>query len=80
MDDFLKGLDILLEHAQATGELDEFSDKFNELVDEFKNDDDVLDVANIVAHNYNCHVYNRPKAIINTLVEWKEYNKEPGIG
>lgn len=75
MDDFLKELGTLLDWAQSTGELDEFSDKFNDLVQQYKTEEGVIDIANITAHNYNCHMHNRPKAIINTIAEWEAYNK-----
>jgi len=76
VDKFIDELSLLLEWTQANSDIDNFEKEFSELVEKYRREEDVLDIANIVAHNYNCHIYNNKKAIIHTIDQWKEYKKE----
>ena len=75
MDEFLHELELLLEWAQGLHDLDEFEEEFNALAYKYRMNNDVTDIANIVAHNYNCYYHNRPDAIINNISQWEVYNK-----
>jgi len=71
MDKFIEELEILLTWAEGLNDLDLFEKEFNDLVDEYKENQEVLDLAKVVAHNYNCHTYNRKDALIHN---WSDRN------
>ncbi len=71
MSEFFKELDILLEWYE-NNPIDTFAGKFDALVDKYKKEGDVLDIANIVAHNYNCHHYGRLEALITNMEQYKK--------
>ena len=75
MNEFIHELELLLEWAQGLHDLDEFEKEFNDLTHKYRMNSEVLEIANIVAHNYNCYLHNRKDAIIHNIKQWKEYSK-----
>lgn len=73
MEEFLDELEILLDWYQSNSDIDCFEQEFKNLVHEYRTNDEVLKIADIVAHNYNCHKYNRSDAIINSIDQWEKY-------
>ena len=76
MDIFLSELELLLEWAQSNEDITEFEEAFKKLVYEHRNEEGVMDISNIVAHNYRCHKYNRLEALMHNTNQWKRYIKE----
>lgn len=76
MEMFLSDLDLLLEWAQSTNDIDTFEKEFTELVHKYRKEEGIVDIANIVAHNYDCHKYNRMDAVMHTMDQWEKYKKE----
>lgn len=75
MELFLNELDLLLEWAQSTHDTDLFEKEFTDLVYEYRTVDGIVDIANVIAHNYDCHKYNRKDAIIHNMAQWESYTK-----
>ncbi|MCP3899175.1 MAG: hypothetical protein GY707_05625 [Desulfobacteraceae bacterium] len=75
MSEFLEELGVLLEWYESNP-IDTFTEKFDTLVDKYRKDDDVLDIANIVAHNYNCHHYGREDALIENMEQYKKLTEK----
>lgn len=77
MEEFLKELDIVLEKYQdETVDITGFEKDFNELVHKHRETEGVTDIAEVIGHNYVCHKYNKPKALISNMKQWERYNKE----
>lgn len=74
---FLSDLDLLLDWTQSSYDIDSFEKDFTDLVHKHRKEEGVIEIANIVAHNYDCHKHNRQNAVIHNMKQWAAYKKEP---
>lgn len=70
MNEFLEELGYMLDYYEDNS-IQMFESDFHDLVHRYRMVDDVLDIANIVAHNYNCHHHGRKDALIYNLEQYK---------